>query len=157
MGRVLPAVRAEGGRYCKYQRVHARPAIKGEVVISVTEDGEETRNTAAAGDVVVRNLTEAQEEYLVDAATFAARYRELKKVDELWKLYDPIGEILAIEISQDVTSLLGVAEEFYLMAPWGTRQKATVGDFFVAPLPELDKIYRVAKSEFEQTYELVTE
>jgi len=148
-------IRDEGRHYRKYQRVHARPAVRGEVVISVTEDGEETRNSATAGDMVVRNLTKAQEEYLVEPKKFADVYSEVEAVDESWRLYDPIGEIRAIEISRDVMSLLGVGEEFFLMAPWGTEQVAREGDFLVAPLPELSEIYRIARSEFGQTYEPV--
>lgn len=148
-------IRDEGRHYRKYQRVHARPAVGGEVVISVTGDGEETRNTATAGDMVVRNLTKAQEEYLVEPKKFADVYSEVEAVDESWRLYDPIGEIRAIEISRDVMSLLGVGEEFFLMAPWGTEQVAREGDFLVAPLPELSEIYRIARSEFGQTYEPV--
>jgi hypothetical protein len=154
MHRLLPVIRDEGRHYRKFQRVHARPAVEGEVVISVTDAGEETRNTAARGDMVVRNLTEAQEEYLVDPKKFADLYCEVAAVDKSWKLFDPIGEIRAIEISRNVTSLLGVGEEFFLMAPWGTEQVAMEGDFLVAPLPDLDEVYRIARSEFDQTYRL---
>lgn len=155
MDHLLPVMRNEGGHYRKYQRVHARPAAEGEQIVSVTESGEETSNTAAAGDKVVRNLTEAKEEYLVSQTTFAKRYTEVEPVDDLWKLYDPVGEILAIEITQDVIQLLRVGAEFLIMAPWGTEQVAMAGDFLVSPLPKLDEVYRIGKSEFAQTYELV--
>lgn len=153
--RLLPLIRDQGCHYRKFQRVHARPALAGEVVVSVTSDGKETTNTASDGDMVVKNLTKAQEEYLIDQTSFPGLYKELEPVDGPWKLYDPVGEIRAIEISRNVTRLLGVGERFFLMAPWGTEQVATEGDFLVAPLPELSEVYRIARSEFEQTYEPV--
>lgn len=153
LDRFLPVIRDEGGRYRKYQRVHARPAVEREVIVSVTSEGEETRNTAVAGDMVVRNLTEAREEYLVGQKTFAARYEEIGSVDDRWKLYLPTGAIRAIEITREVTRALGVGPEFLIMAPWGSEQVAMEGDFLVAPLPELREIYRIGRSEFAQTYE----
>ena len=150
--RVLALIRDKGGNYRKFRQVHARPAVAGEVVVSVTSDGKETTNTAAAGDMVIRNLTEAREEYNVDQATFERLYTEVEPVDNSWTLYDPIGQIRAIEISRDLRDLLRVGKEFLIMAPWGTEQLCKEGDLFVAPLPNLDKVYRIARSEFNQTY-----
>lgn len=152
--RVLPMIIDKGGQFKKSKRVHARPANEGEIIVSVTEDGEETSNTAKAGDMVVKNLTEAQEQYLVGQEKFDSRYTALEKVDDIWTLYEPIGEIRAIEVTHEMTTLLDVGEEFYIMAPWNTEQFAREGDYLVAPLPALDEIYRIARSEFEQTYEL---
>jgi len=152
---LLPLIRDKGCHYRKFQRVHARPAVTGEVIVSVTSDGKETTNTASAGDMVVRNLTQAQEKYLVGQTSFPRLYKKLGPVDDSWKLYDPIGEIRAIEISQDLRNMLRVGEEFLIMAPWGTEQLCREGDLFVAPLPDLDKVYRIARSEFEQTYKPV--
>ena len=152
---VLPMIQAEGGHYKKYQSVHARPAVEGEFVVSVTADREETSNTAGAGDLVVKNLTEAKELYIVSQATFAGRYTEVGPIDDTWNLYNPVGEVRAIEISQGISNLLRVGKEFYLMASWGTEQVAREGDYFVTPLPQLGEVYRIARAEFEQTYALV--
>lgn len=149
---VLPIIRDKGADYRKFRKVHARPAVPGEVVISVTDTGAETRNTASSGDMVVRNLTEAREEYIVKQATFSTLYNKVEPIDDSWELYDPIGKVRAIEISTDLRDLLRVGKEFLIMAPWGAEQVCREGDLFVAPLPNLEKVYRIARSEFDQTY-----
>ena len=154
MDRVLPMIRDAARRYCKFQQVHARPATVNEVIVSRTSDGEETTKTAADGDFVVKNLTEAQEQYLVGKDKFNARYTYVEDVDEEWKLYNPVGEVMGIEISRDLTTMLGAGEEFFIMAPWGSEQLAREGDMFVSPLPALDEVYRIARKEFDETYKL---
>ena len=152
---VMPVIKAEMQRYEKFQAIHARPAIAGEVIVSVTSDGEEeTINRAAAGSFVVRNLTTAREEYLVAGNKFADRYTYSKDVDRTWKEYLPKGEVVAIEITRRLTRQLEVGEEFSIIAPWGTEQVAREGDMLVSPLPDLDEIYRIARKEFQQTYRL---
>jgi tetratricopeptide (TPR) repeat protein len=152
--RLLPIINDEGGHYRKSQQVHARPAVEGEIIVSVTADGEETSKMATAGEMVIKNLTVAREEYLVSQTTFEDRYTSTEKVDDSWTLYDPLGEIRAIEITREVTELLNVGDEFFIMASWGSEQAAREGDFFVAPLPKLNEVYRIARAEFEQTYKL---
>lgn len=152
MDEVLPLIRDAARKYRKFRQVHARPAVPGEVVVSTTSSGEETRNTAKRDDVVVKNLTGAGEMYLVEKDKFDARYRCVEEVADEWKLYDAVGEVLAIEISRDLTAMLGVGGEFSIMAPWGSEQIAREGDMFVAPLPALDEVYRVARKEFAETY-----
>jgi hypothetical protein len=154
MDQVLPMIREQAYRYRKFQQVHARPAAVGEVIVSTTSDGEETTKTASADDYVVKNLTEAREEYLVGKAKFQTRYVFIEAVDDLWGLYDPIGEVLGTEISRDLTAMLGVGGEFFIMAPWGSEQLAREGDMFVSPWPALDEVYRVARKEFDETYKL---
>lgn len=157
MEEVLPLIKAANERYRKFQQVHARRAEPGERITSITADGEETTNTAGADDMVVRNLTEAQEEYLVGKGKFEDRYTALEPVDDEWTLYDPVGEVMAIEITRELTDKFDVGEEFYIMAPWGSEQLAREGDKFVAPLPGLDEVYRIARKEFEETYQPATD
>lgn len=153
MDEVLPLIRDAARKYRKFRQVHARPALPGEVVVSTTSSGEETRNTATRDEVLVKNLTGAREMYLVEKDKFDARYRFVEGVEDEWKLYDPVGEVLAIEISPDLTAMLGVGEELSIVAPWGSEQIARAGDMLVAPLPALDEVYRVARKEFDETYE----
>ena len=80
--------------------------------------------------------------------------RYVEDVDEEWKLYNPVGEVMGIEISRDLTTMLGAGEEFFIMAPWGSEQLAREGDMFVSPLPALDEVYRIARKEFDETYKL---
>lgn len=154
MREVLPLIKDSNRAYRKFQQVQARPARSGEVIRSLTGDGEETTNTAGEGDMVVRNLTEAQEEYIIGQAKFLQRYSEIRPVDDTWTLYEPKGEVLAIEISGELTGQLDVGEEFCIEAPWGSEQQARQGDMFVSPLPDLDEVYRIARKEFEETYRL---
>jgi tetratricopeptide (TPR) repeat protein len=154
MDQVLPMIREQSCRYRKFQQVHARPAAVGEVIVSTTSDGEETTKTASAEDYVVKNLTEAREQYLVGKSKFETRYVFLEAVDDRWGLFDPVGEVLGTEITRDLTVMLGVGGEFFIMAPWGSEQLAREGDMLVAPLPSLDEVYRMARKEFDETYKL---
>ncbi len=153
---LLPLAETDGGHYRKYRNVNARSAIEGEKVISITADGEETVNFAKADDMVVKNLTESEEKYIVGKEKFAKLYQEIEKVDDTWKLYRPQGEVRAIEITRDITSDLDVGEEFFVIAPWNAEQLAREGDMFVVPLPARDEIYRIARKEFDETYKLVS-
>ena len=155
MGDVLDKIKIENKRYRKFQEIEARDAKQGEVITSITSDGKETTNTAKEGDKVVRNQTEAQEEYIVSGGTFDARYQEIGSIDVIWKRYKPLGEVLAIEITRELTQQLNVDSTFYIIPPWPGEQVAKEGDLFVSPLPALDKVYRIARKEFEETYELV--
>jgi hypothetical protein len=151
---VLPRIKEAQQQFQKFQKVHARPATPGETIVSVTGDGEETTNTADEDEIVVRNLTEAREMYIVSKSTFDKRYTELEPVDEKWTLYAPTGEVMAIEITRELTRQLNVGEEFYIMASWGSEQLAREGDMFVSTIPDLKEIYRIARKEFEETYRL---
>jgi tetratricopeptide (TPR) repeat protein len=150
--KVLPRINEMSCKYEKFQPVHARPAKTGEVIVSMTADGEETTNTAGADDLVVRNLTEAAEEYLVGRDKFDARYTLVAPVDDRWNEYVPTGAVLGIEVTRDLTDMLGVGEEFLIIAPWRTEQLVREGDMLVSPLPALDEVYRIARKEFEETY-----
>lgn len=92
--------------------------------------------------------------YIVSKSTFDKRYTELEPVDEKWTLYAPTGEVMAIEITRELTRQLNVGEEFYIMASWGSEQLAREGDMFVSTIPDLKEIYRIARKEFEETYRL---
>ncbi len=151
---IMPRISEDGAHYKKCQQVHARPAKVGEVVISVTEAGEETSNYAKADQIVIRALTKAGEQYLINCSKFEARYDEVEPVDDMWTLYSPRGEVRALEVTHAVTSLLDVSEEFLIIAPWKSEQQVYEGDYFAAPWPDLDEVYRIARSEFDQTYRI---
>lgn len=155
MKQVLPIIRADNNRYRKARQVQARAAADGEEIVTVTSDGVETRNTATAGDMVVRNLTQAAELYIISARSFPRLYEHARELGDGWSLYDPKGEILAIEAGRSLLDQLGVGVEFLIEAPWGSDEQVRLGDKLVAPLPALDKVYRIAASEFEQTYKPV--
>lgn len=154
MDNILPLINDHGKVYEKFQQVHARMADKGERIISTTSAGEETINFAKPGDMVVENLTDARELYLVGSIKFAERYRKVRAVDDCWALYKPLGEVRALEISPEVMTQLDVDDEFYINAPWGERQIACARDYLVSPCPASDEIYRIGRLEFEQTYRM---
>ena len=125
--------------------------------MSKPSDVEETTKTAEGGEIIVKNLTKAQERYLVSEDKFKARYMYVKDMDDKWKLYDPIGEVFGIEISSEITEMLNVGEEFFIIAPWGSEQLATEGDMFVSPVLKFDEVYRIARKEFDETYKRADE
>ncbi len=149
---LLPRLQREGTRYRKCQEVRARPAVAGEIVVSITSDGEETTNAAAAGDMLVENLTAAREQYLVGGEKFRQRYEPIEDLGDGWQRFRPLGRVLGLEITADLMDSLAVGEEFYIMAPWGSEQLARAGDLLVTPLPAADEVYRVARREFDETY-----
>ena len=151
---LMPILRQRCERYRKFQRILARPAEVGEVVVSVTSSGVETENRACQGDFVVRNLTAAMEDYIVSSSKFFERYTFVAEEENGWRLYQPRGEVFALEIQMVVLVLLSRTSPFEIMAPWGEPQRAELGDFLVAP-PDYSEIYRIARQEFFQTYKLV--
>jgi hypothetical protein len=152
MQRVLPLLKCDGKLYRKHQAVMARAAVVGELIVSVTSSGEETRNTASEGDYVVKNLTRAEELYIVRGPAFRERYELESSLDE-WSRYRPLGRVIALEVGDALVFELGVANKFWIQAPWNEPQVTEVGDFLVCP-PNATEIYRIARTEFEETYTL---
>jgi hypothetical protein len=153
---LLSLLQERGKRYRKFQQILARPAAAGELVVSITSSGVETKNTACQGDFVVRNLTEAMEAYIVSGNKFSARYTLVAEEGDGWKRYQPRGEVFALEIKAEVIGLLGRTSPFEIEAPWGEPQRAELNDFLVTP-PDCSEIYRIARQEFLQTYKLVVD
>ena len=151
---VLPLIRAEHDIYRKSSHVLARPAKSGELVHTVTGDGKETSQHAREDQVVVKNMTVAKEEYVVDKDEFEERYTLSETIDEHWKLYTAMGEIKAIEVTPELQENLGVGDEFHICAAWKEKQKVKKGDYLVAPYPKFNEVYRIAAREFRETYKL---
>ena len=84
----------------KTRPVDARPARPGEVVVTVIKgEGKETQSKPAeAGDWVVRNrcAETGDEQYLVKAKTFAAKYRKGGPPGpDGWQEFHPVGQAAA--------------------------------------------------------------
>lgn len=146
-----PALLAEGAVYQKKKNVVARKAQDGEVIQTRTGDGLETTNAAEAGDYIVRNQTDAEEEYIVPAHKFNKRYTALRAVDEHWQEYQALGRIIAIELTAEKLASLNLPTEFEFMAPWDDPMTAKAGDFMGGP-ETLTEVYRLARKEFFETY-----
>ncbi len=161
--KILPAITASAKHYQKFQPIHARKASEEEVVTTVVDGKKETVNTANKGDYIVANLTSSKEHYVVSKDKFPTLYSFSKAVDtneddndkSHWDEYLPKGQVQAVEVDEMVLSLLAVENTpFELEAAWGETQRVERGDYLVSPLPQLNEVYRIAKSSFLGTYQL---
>lgn len=154
--KLAPVFSGAGRNYAKFREVLARSAQAGEVVVSITSDGEETVNRADDGDYVVENQTDAREKYIVSAADFRQRYQLVEKKDATWSRYLPTGKIRAILVDANVARLLEREGTFHIMAAWDAPQRVEPGDYLASPLPDMAHVYRIGRKEFEQTYKAVS-
>ncbi|MDX1941962.1 MAG: hypothetical protein SFU99_15475 [Saprospiraceae bacterium] len=150
---LIPLLQKEGKQYAKYRPIHAKPAEEGEPIMTVTADGPETINTADEDDIIVKNTTYAGEQYLMSEEKFKQRYRWLRDLPNGWAEYQPIGKILAIELTDRILQKLGQPTEFQFEASWGEAMVAKKGDYLAVPL-DLRQTYRIARQEFFETYKL---
>ena len=151
--KVKPLLPEYGKRYKKTLVVQARPANEGERIETHTKSGLETINQAKAGDMLVKNSTNAGEEYLVPAQKFAERYTALGAADPAgWTSYQPTGRIIAIELTDSVLHALEQSPAFQFVAAWKEPMQALKGDFLALPEGEAEEVYRIAREEFLETY-----
>ena len=154
-----PAVAYAGKIYAKKTKVFARPAVEGEVVVTITSDGKETQNTAKAGDFVVENQTAAKEQYIVAGSTFQKRYMPLTETTPSatgFSEYKAVGKCLGIVYKGTVNTenLSLESKEIMFISSWKEEMVLKPGDMLVAPLPDTESLYRIAAKEFAETYEL---
>ena len=155
---LFEAVRKEGktGIAHKTRDVDARPAVPGEVVVTIIKgEGVETKSKPAeAGDFVVRNRCPAtgNEEILVKAAKFPTRYgAPLSEPDaQGYRTFKPLGSDMGYFI---VSEEMG---DFSFTAPWGELMIAKVGDAIVQVPSDRTDTYRIAAASFACTYEIVS-
>lgn len=127
----------------KFKPILAREGKIGETIKTFTKDGLETTNKVTVPSYVVKNTTDAKEEYIVTKEKFEKRYSFLKKENKVWSSFKPNGEIKVVKVKND--------NEFFILAPWGEKMIVKKGDFLVSPL-DYSEIYRVANKEFFETY-----
>lgn len=152
----LPLIENQGRRYKKKSLIRAKKAEAGLVVVTKTSDGIETQNTAEKGDWLVENQTSAHEKYLINADTFEKKYTMMHSLGQGWGCYRPKGEIFAMKVSVHDLENLGAKEILEFQAPWKESIVLKPDDFLVISL-EKSEIYRVAKKEFQETYEAIKE
>jgi hypothetical protein len=105
---------------------------------TITSDGEnETTNTARNGDIIV--CGPMNEKYVIKQEKFKKNYS------------GEIGGSVTPEQSTRMAAQYTGEEEIFFTAPWGEKMRLKPGDY-VIKLDEKDA-YRVAKKEFESTYE----
>jgi hypothetical protein len=111
----------------------------GELIKTITStdtaDNPETKNVALKGDVVMSGPS--SETYVVKGAKFG-------------KLYDGnIGGVVYPEQGPRMVALYTGQQPITFTAPWGESMIMKPGDYLVKGD---DGYYRVAKAEYEQTY-----
>ena len=140
----------------KTRPVDARPAAPGEVIVTVIEgEGVETTSRPAeAGDWVVRNRCPetGNEEYLVAAAKFPARYGQAQSEADAagYQTFVPKGVEMGYFIVPPSEG------DFTFTAPWGEAMVARPGDAIVQSPADPADTYRVAAASFACTYDIVT-
>ena len=147
----------ETGLARKTKSVDARPAIPGEVVVSIIAgDGVETVSPPAAeGDWVVRNRCPetGNEEILVTAAKFPTRYGEAQTAAaaEGYREFIPTGAEMRYFVVPEEDG------EFMMEAPWGEMQIFKPGDAVVQVVSDPNDTYRIYGASFVCTYEILEE
>ncbi len=143
---------SEGAIYRKKTNILAKEAKGGEVVETVTGDGLETTNEAAAGDFIVQNQTEAREQYVVRKEDFLKKYKPVNKpAGKGFSEYRSTGRIIALELTEEKLRALGLPRKFYFKTDWGEDMVAKEGDFMGGPT-DFSEVYRLARKEFFETY-----
>jgi hypothetical protein len=146
VAKYLHEITVTGATYEKFTEVDIRSAVEGEVIVTVTAAGKETQNTAKAGDFVVRNHTGARELYILPPPKVAARYAKVSDTNkDGWAIYQAKGEIQAITYNGENTEFT---------ATWGEGMQLHKGDMLCTPLPQKNEVYRIAATEFGETYRL---
>ena len=106
-------------------------------VVTYTQDGKETQNTAAPNDIVMSGPT--GERYVIRAAKFP-------------KLYTRQGDTVTPDQTPKQVAVYTLPQTIVFKAPWGEDMILKPGDYVVR---DGDGYYRIAKKEFELTYNRV--
>lgn len=150
---MIPVLKSKGMTYKKVTQVLAREAKEGEVIHTMTGDGHETSNTAKKGDYIVKNLTKAEEQYIVGNQKFKDRYDFQQKEDNNFSRYDAKGKVIAVEMTHNLLKKLNLKAPFHFTATWNESMIVKANDFLVCP-PDFKSVYRIARQEFFETYQL---
>lgn len=151
-----PVLDAEGIVFRKKQNVFAKKMQDEAVVVSETSDGFETMNHADIGDYLVKNQTTAGEMYVLKADKFEQRYQWLRAAEEGFEEYRPTGRVTAVELTPERQEAMKLPSTFHFEAPWGEDMVAKEGDYIAMP-PDGREVYRIARKEFFETYEILTD
>lgn len=105
-------------------------------VITVTSDGKETQNVAAINDIIMSGPS--RENYVVKASKFPKLYQ------------GELGQTVVPEQSPRMVSSYNGKDSVTFTAPWGESMILKPGDYLVKDGDQ--GYYRIAKLEYEQTY-----
>jgi PGDYG protein len=105
-------------------------------VVTVTSDGKETQNVAEKGDIIMSGPS--RENYVVKAAKFPKLYQ------------GQLGQSVVPEQNPRMVAAYTGNQPVTFTAPWGENMILKPGDYLVKDGDQ--GYYRVAKVEYEQTY-----
>jgi Patatin-like phospholipase len=146
----------EGLLYEKYKGVMAVASNGGELVVTTTSSGFETKNIADKGDYIVTNDTEAQERYVMKKEKFEKTY---KAVADKENYYVKTERIYALPFTEyNFTDLFTSYQKadpsnstLYIEAPWLESLTLREHDYLVCNSSKTE-IYRIDQKEMEETY-----
>jgi hypothetical protein len=134
-------------KYKKTSQVLARPAKKGERIVTSVKGEDRTENRAKANDFIIKNPS--GEEYIVSEDIFSERYKLIGKNPETsdYKQYQAIGTVWGFQYK---------GPDSKIEAPWGEKQIVKNGDMIVSrKKDDFKDIYSVQLDIFKDTYETV--
>lgn len=109
---------------------------KQQPVVTITSDGKETQNVAGEGDIIMSGPS--KENYVVKSAKFPKLYQ------------GEVGQTVMPEQNPRMVALYTGKEPVTFTAPWGESMVLKPGDYLVKDGDQ--GYYRIAKVEYEQTY-----
>jgi uncharacterized protein YndB with AHSA1/START domain len=105
-------------------------------IVTVTTDGKETENVAQKGDIVMSGPS--QEQYVIKPEKFAKLYQ------------GQIGSPVMPDQTPRMVAQYTGKETVQFTAPWGSQMVLKPGDYLVKDGDA--GYYRIARAEYEQTY-----
>jgi hypothetical protein len=105
-------------------------------VVTITSDGKETQNVAEKGDIIMSGPS--RENYVVKSAKFPKLYQ------------GELGQTVVPEQSPRMVAVYTAQQPITFTAPWGESMVLKPGDYLVKDGDQ--GYYRIAKVEYEQTY-----
>jgi hypothetical protein len=125
----------QGGAPGQMQSMTYTQAEQQQPVVTNTADGKETQNVADLGDIIMSGPS--SENYVVKAAKFPKLYQ------------GKVGGTVIPEQNPRMVALYTGQPAITFTASWGEQMVCKLGDYLVQ---DGDSYYRVAKAEYEQTY-----
>lgn len=112
---------------------------------TILPDGKETKNKAEPGDIIISGVS--GEKYVVKAKKFGSLYS------------GKIGEKIKVAPNPREVAKFTGKDEITFKAPWGENMVAKPGDYIVKDVQSDGSVgyYRIAKSEFEKTYNPISD
>lgn len=111
-------------------------SIKEQPIVTYTSDGKETENVAQINDIILSGPS--KENYVLKPNKFSKLYQ------------GEIGQTVVPEQSPRMVAVYTGDKTVQFKAPWGELMVLKPGDYLVKDMDQ--GYYRIAKVEYEQTY-----